>query len=74
VAVFTKYDVLYEGLKPKIEEDFYGDIEEDIEHLNDVVDPGGTDTGTSAPPIDLEVTKLGVPWVEVSGLDICLSF
>src|SRR5712672_1875831 len=34
VAVFTKYDVLVECLKPEVEEDFYGDIEEDIENLD----------------------------------------
>ncbi|KAN0103785.1 hypothetical protein V8E52_011621 [Russula decolorans] len=49
VAVFTKYDVLVESFKPPDEEDFYGDIEKEIENLGKEVDSDvGLNTGTSA--------------------------
>jgi len=82
VAVFTKYDVLVESLKPIDEEEFYGDIEKEIENLGKEPGPDtDLNTGTSA-PIDPHVLslaekkvgemitpfegKLGVPWVKVS--------
>jgi hypothetical protein len=59
VAVFTKYDVLVESLKPSDEEDFYGDIEREIENLNKEVDRDiGLNTGTSASQIDPHVLSL----------------
>jgi len=59
VAVFTKYDVLVESLKPEVEEDFYGDIEEDIENLEKGVDlDKGLNIGTSASQIDPQVLAL----------------
>ena len=59
VAVFTKYDVLVESLRPPDEEDFYGDIEEEIENLDKDVDPDiGWNTGTSASQIDPDVLSL----------------
>jgi len=46
--------VLVESLKPPDEEDFYGDIEREIENLDKEVDPDsmGSNTGTSASQID----------------------
>jgi hypothetical protein len=93
VAVFTKYDILVESLKPigeslepSNEEDFYGDIEKEIENLDKVVPDLGSNTGPSASQIDPDVLSiaedklcemttpfeetLGVPWVKVSGLHI----
>jgi hypothetical protein len=60
VAVFTKFDMLVESLKPPDEEDFYGDIEKEIEDLDKEVDPGsmGSNTGTSASQIDPHVLSL----------------
>ena len=59
VAVFTKYDVLVESLKPPDEEDFYGDIEKEIEDLDKGVGPDmGLNTGTSASQIDEHVLSL----------------
>jgi hypothetical protein len=59
VAVFTKYDVLVESLKPPDEEDFYGDIEKEIENIDKGVDPDmGLDTGTLASQIDPQVLSL----------------
>ena len=59
MAVFTKYDVLVEGLKPPDEEDFYGDIEKEIENLDKKVDSDmGLDTRTSASQIDPHVLSL----------------
>jgi hypothetical protein len=59
VAVFTKYDVLVESFKPPDEEDFYGDIEKEIENLDKEVDfDVGLNTGTSAFPIDPHVLSL----------------
>lgn len=59
MAVFTKYDVLVESLKPPDEEDFYGDIEKEIENLDKEVDPDmGLNTGTSASQIDPQVLSL----------------
>ena len=60
MAVFTKYDVLVESLKPPDEEDFYGDIEKEIENLDKEVDPDsmGSNTGTSASQIDPHVLSL----------------
>ena len=56
VAVFTKYDVLVESLKPPDEDDFYGDIEKEIEDLDKGVNPDmGSNTGTSASQIDPDV-------------------
>jgi hypothetical protein len=90
VAVFTKYDVFVESLVLKIDDYLCGgDIDEEIENLDNDPGMG-LSAGTSAPQIDQEVLsraekqlgemikpfeeKLGVPWVKVSGLDICLSF
>jgi hypothetical protein len=59
VAVFTKYDMLVESLKPRDEEDFYGDIEKEIEDLDKGLDPVmGLNTGTSASQIDPNVISL----------------
>jgi hypothetical protein len=59
VAVFTKYDVLVESLKPIDEEEFYGDIEKEIENLEKEVGPDtDLNTGTSATPIDPHVLSL----------------
>jgi hypothetical protein len=59
VAVFTKYDMLVESFKPPEEEDFYGDIEKEIEDLGKEVDPDmGLITGTSASQIDPHVLSL----------------
>jgi hypothetical protein len=59
VAVFTKYDVLVENLKPPDEEDFYGDIEKEIEDLDKEVDPDmGLNTKTLASQIDPHVLSL----------------
>jgi len=56
VAVFTKYDVLVDSLKPLDEDDFYGDIEKEIEDLDKEVDPNMDSTaGTSASQIDPDV-------------------
>jgi hypothetical protein len=90
VAVLTKYDVLVESLKPEDAEDFYGDIEEDVENLDKLVDPDrGLNNRTSASQIDPQVLTLaeeklrekisplealGVPWVKVSGLGILPFF
>jgi hypothetical protein len=59
VAVFTKYDVLVESLKPPYEEDLYGDIKKEIENLNNEVDPDiDLNTGNSASQIDPHVLSL----------------
>ena len=59
MAVFTKYDVLVESFKPPDEEDFYGDIEKEIENLDKEVDSDvGLNTGTSASQIDPHVLSL----------------
>jgi hypothetical protein len=59
VAVFTKYDVLVESLKPPDEEDFYGDIEKEIENLEKEVGHGmGLNTGAPASQIDPHVLSL----------------
>ena len=60
VAVFTKYDVLVESLKPPDEENFYGDIEKEIENLDKEVDPDtmGSNTGISTSQIDPHVLSL----------------
>ena len=60
MAVFTKYDVLVESLKPPDEEDFYGDIEEEIESMDKEVEPDGrgSNAGTSATQIDPHVLSL----------------
>ena len=60
MAVFTKYDVLVESLKPPPdEEDFYGDIEKEIEELGKGVDHDmGLNTGTSSSHIDPELLSL----------------
>jgi len=55
VAVFTQYDVLVNSLKPQApdEDDFYRDIEEDIENLDKGVDPiMASIAGTSASQTD----------------------
>ena len=96
MAVFTKYDVLIESLKPPgdldesleppNEEEFYGDIEKEIETSDKVVPDVDSNTGPSASQIDPHVLSLaedkfckmitpfketfGVPWVKVSGLHI----
>jgi DNA replication initiation complex subunit (GINS family) len=45
-------------LKPPDEEDFYGDVEKEIEDLDKEVDPDmGLDTGTSASQIDPHITR-----------------
>ena len=72
MAVFTKYDVLVESLKPREEEDFYGDIE-DLEMGLNEIDPGVLSRAEKElhemiAPFDFEM--LGVPWVKVSGLHI----
>ena len=59
MAVFTKYDMLVESLKPRDEKDFYGDIEKEIEDLDKGLDPVmGLNTGTSASQIDPNVKSL----------------
>ena len=59
MAVFTKYDVLVESLKSPGEEDFYGDIEKEIEDFDKGVDPDmGLNTGTSVSQIDEHVLSL----------------
>jgi hypothetical protein len=58
VAVFTKYDVLVESFKPPDEEDFYGDIEKEIENLDKEVSGMDLNTGTSASEIDPHVLSL----------------
>ena len=56
MAVFTKYDVLVDSLKPPDEDDFYGDIEKEIENLDKEVDPDiGSTTGKPASQIDPHV-------------------
>ncbi len=86
MAVFTKYDVLVDSLKPPDEDDFYGDIEKGIEDLDKEVDPMDSTAGTWSSQIDPDVLsraeeklremiapfeeKLCVPWVKVSGLHI----
>jgi len=53
VAVFTKYDVLVDSLRPPDEDDFYADIEKEIEGLDKEYDPNMDLTaGTSASQID----------------------
>jgi len=55
VAVFTKYDVLVDSLRPLNEDDFYGDIEEEMENLDKElgVNPKiNSITKTSAPQVD----------------------
>jgi len=84
-VVFTKYDTLVKSIIPQgVDNDnFYGDIEEEIDNLNDH-DISST-SGAKEPPIDAsflsladkklrnEMIKpfektLNVPWVAVSGL------
>jgi hypothetical protein len=55
VAVFTKYDVLVDSLKPAYENDFYGDIEKEIEDLDKEADPMDLTTGASTSQIDPDV-------------------
>ncbi len=56
MAVFTKYDVLVDSLKPPDEDDFYADIEKEIEGLDKEYDPNMDLTaGTSASQIDPDV-------------------
>ena len=57
MAVFTKYDVLVDSLKPPDEDyDLYGDIEKDIENLDMEVEPiMGSILETSASQIDPDV-------------------
>ena len=73
-------------MKPPDEDDFYGDIEKEIEDLSKEVNPMDSTAGTSASQIDPDVLlraeeklcemitpfeeKLSVPWVKVSGLHI----
>jgi len=79
VAVFTKYDVLVESIKPPNEEDFYGDIEKEIEDLDKEVDSDmGLNTRTSASQIDPHVLSLAknklcemiTPFEEKLGVDV----
>ena len=59
MAVFTKYDMLVESLKPRDEKDFYGDIEKEIEDLDKGLDPVmGLNTGTSVSQINPDVISL----------------
>jgi hypothetical protein len=59
VAVFTKYDVLVESLNPLDEEEFYGDIEKEIENLEkELGSHMDLNTGTSASQIDPHVLPL----------------
>ena len=59
MAVFTKYDVLVESFKPPDEEDFYGDIEKEIENLGKEADSDvGLNTGTSGSQTDPHVLSL----------------
>ena len=59
MAVFTKYDVLVESFKDLDEEDFYGDIEKEIEDLDKEVDSDvGVNIGTSVSQIDPHVLSL----------------
>ena len=60
MAVLTKYDVFVESLKPPDEEDFYGDIEMEIENLDKEDDPdiAGSNTGTSASQTDPHLLSL----------------
>jgi hypothetical protein len=59
VAVFTKYDVLVESLKPPVEEGFHGDIEKETEIFEKEVDTDiGLITGTLASQIDPHVLSL----------------
>ena len=59
VAVFTKYDVLVESLKPQDEGDFYGDVEKEAEDLDKGVSPDmGLNIGTSVSQIDEHVLSL----------------
>jgi hypothetical protein len=59
LAVFTKYDVLVESFKPPDEEDFYGDIEQEIENLDKEVDTDmGLNIGSSATQTDPHVLSL----------------
>ena len=59
MLVLTKFDVLVESLKPPDEEDFYGDIEMEIENLDKEVGPDvGLNTGTSASQIDPHMLSL----------------
>ena len=56
MAVFTKYDALVESFKPPDKEDFYGDIEKEIENLDKEVDPRmSLNMGTSVSQIDPRV-------------------
>jgi hypothetical protein len=80
VAVITKYDVLVESFKPPDEEDFYGDIEKEIEDLDKEADPDIMDliTGTSASQIDPHLLSLAenrlcemiTPFEEKLGVDV----
>ena len=80
MAVFTKYDVLVESFKPPDEEeDFYGDIEKEIEDLEKGVDHNmGLNTGTSASGVDPHVLSLAekklhemiTPFEEQLGADV----
>jgi hypothetical protein len=47
--------VLVESLNPPDEDDFYGDIEKEIENLEEVDPDTGLNTGTSASQIDPDV-------------------
>ena len=59
MAVFTKYDVFVENLKPRDEDEYYGDIEQQIEDLDKEVDPDlEPDTGTLTSQIDPKVLEL----------------
>ena len=63
VAVFTKYDVWVKNLKPpdedEDEDDFYGDIEQEIEDLDKEVDRYmGLNTGASTSYIYPELLSL----------------
>ena len=56
--------MLVESLKPPDEDDFYGDIEKDIENLEEVDPNTGLNTGTSASQLDPDLlssaeTELG---------------
>jgi hypothetical protein len=50
VAVFTKYDILVDSLKPPDKEDLFGDIEKEIKNLDKEVDPDIGSTMTTGKP------------------------
>ena len=60
MAVLTKYDVFVESFKPPDEEDFYGDIEMEIEKLEkeDELGIAGSNTGTSPSQTDPQLLSL----------------